>query len=509
MSILEPRQSWTLVPASQVAGLLDQRVLIVGQKLAAGTATPGNLIQNHPNDDSENTLFGRTSHLAGLVRDFKKINGATKLDIIPLTDGTAAVQATGVVAASGTATEDGTLYISVASEKNYTVKIDVLKDDTATIIGASIETKLSALLNAPFVAVNNVGTVTFTAENGGTLANDWCLKVVGTVAGITMTITSWANGTNDPSLTSVLDVITNIRYRTVIWPSVYSLTTIEDLLNTRFNEEYKIMDGVVVQTQQGTLASLKTYADQNSQSVCILGNKTVTEIDRDGATVMEMPDNISAQFGAFRALKIEDSKALSQYLSSVASKDQFGGIELSSLPYFNTSMPYLSVPDQRDEFALEDQVELTSNGVSVFSANRSYNETILGQIVTTYLTNPASNPDDSYKYLEVVDTASVIREYFYDNFRSRYAQSRLTDGDLVAGRDMANAGSIRAFCKLLYSNLALATLVQDGSVAKKDFNDNLIIAVDVRAGSVTLDMAPLLVTQLRVVLGTIRINFGS
>jgi len=506
MSILEPRQNWSIVPASQLAGVLEQRVLIVGQTIVSGTES---LIQDHPNDNSENTLFGRRSHIAGLVRDFKKINGATQLDLLPLNDALDAVQATGVISITGTATENGTLYISVASEKNYTVQIDVLDEDTATDTGDSIESKFNALLDAPFTASNNAGEVTFTAENGGTLANDWCLKVVGAVAGISATITSWANGINDPTITSILDVIANIRYRTVVWPSVYSLETIEDLLNSRFNEEYKIMDGVVIQTKQGTLASIKSYADQNSQSVCILANKTVSETDRDGATVMEMADNVSAQFAAFRALKVEDNKSLTQYLSSVAAKDQFGGFELASLPYFNTLMPYLAVPDQRDEFSMEEQVELTDNGVSVFSANRAYNSTILGQVVTTYLTNPAGNEDDSYKYLEVVDTASTIREYYYENFRARYAQSRLTDGDLIPGRDIANEGSIRAFCNSLYSKLALATLVQDGSVAKKDFDDNLVIDVSVREGSVSVNMAPLLVTQLRVVLGTIRINFGS
>jgi phage tail sheath gpL-like len=230
MSILEPRQNWSIIPASQIAGLLEQRVLIVGQMLTTGTATEKELIQDHPNDGSENTLFGRSSHIAGLVRDFKKINGATQLDLLPLVDSTAAVKATGVTAFSGTATENGTLYVSVASEKNYTVKVDVLIDDTPTDIGDSVESKLNALLNAPFSSLNNVGTVTYTAENGGTLANDWCLKVTGKVAGITTTITSWANGTDDPDITSILDVIANIRYRTVIWPSVYSLTDVEEYL---------------------------------------------------------------------------------------------------------------------------------------------------------------------------------------------------------------------------------------------------------------------------------------
>lgn len=509
MAILEPRQSWSIIPAQQLAGLLEQRVLIVGQTTLTGTVTGNTFIQDHPNDGSENTLFGQRSHLAGLVRDFKKINGATQLDIITLSDHASATKGTGVTAFTGTATENGTFYVSVASEYNYTIKVDVLTGDTATEIGAIIESKFGDLMNAPFQASNNVGTVTYTAENGGTLSNDWCIKIIGAVAGITTTITSWANGTNDPTLTTTLDPIANIRYRTVIWPSVYALTTIEELLNSRFNEEYKIMDGVVIQTKQGTATELKAYADQNSQSVCILGHKNVAESDRDGSTIMEMADNISAQFGAFRALKVEDDKALTQYLSSVAAKDQFGGTELNTLPYFNTLMPYLTVPDQRDEFSMLEQIELTNKGVSVFSANRTYNETILGQIVTTYLNNPAGNEDDSYKYLEVVDTVSAIREYFYENVRARYAQSRLTDGDLIPGRDITNASSIRAFCKLLYSKLAMATLVQSGSTAMKDFDDNMVIEVSVREGSVAINMAPLLVTQLRVVLGTIRVNFGG
>jgi len=509
MSILEPRQNWSILPASQTAGLLEQKVLIVGQMLASGTATAGDLIQNHPNDGSESTLFGKRSQIAGMVREFKKINGATQLDIIPLSDATAATEGTAVITITGTATEDGNIYVSIGSENNHTKKIDILTDDTADEIGDAIETAFTADVYAPFTVSNSSGVVTATAENAGSLSNDWPLKVSGNVAGITITLTGWSGGATDPTLTNVLDSIANIRYRTIIWPSVYSLDVPETLLNSRFNEEYKIMDGVVIQTKIGTLATLKSYTNQNSQSVCVIGNKTVSESDRIGGAIIEMSDIISSEIGAFRALKVEDNKSLTQYLSTVAFRDQSGSMELSSLPYFNTLMPNLSVPDQRDGFTMEEQIELTNNGVSLLGANRAFNGVILGQIVSTYLTNSAGNPDDSYKYLEIIDTASAIREYFYENFRSRYAQTRLTDGDLIAGRDMANEGSIRAFCNLLYDNLALSTLVQLGSEAKKDYNDNLVIDADVRTGTVTVAMAPILVSQMRAVLGTIRINFGN
>ena len=48
-----------------------------------------------------------------------------------------------------------------------------------------------------------------------------------------------------------------------------------------------------------------------------------------------------------------------------------------------------------------------------------------------------------------------------------------------------------------------------GRLAKKDFMDNLIVVVSVSAGSATITAAPLMVTQLRAILGTIQVNFSS
>ena len=138
-------------------------------------------------------------------------------------------------------------------------------------------------------------------------------------------------------------------------------------------------------------------------------------------------------------------------------------------------------------------------------------------MVTTYLTDGGGNPDVSYKFVNFVDTISAIREFIVVNMKSRYAQTRLTDGALEAGKDMANEGTIRTFLKRLYGLMATKTLVQKGPVVidgqattgVKDFMDNLIVAVSVSAGSVTITAAPLMVTQLRAILGTIQIKFSS
>jgi phage tail sheath gpL-like len=509
MPIKRPKVTLSIIPATQLAGVVEQKVLIVGQMLAAGTAVAGDLIQDLGNDGSEDTLFGRRSHMAGMVRAFKRENEVSQLDVIPLDDDGAAVKGTAVAAVTGTATEDGSIFVTVGSETDHRYEVDISDGDTATDVGDAIVAAFANDLDAPFTQANVTGTVTFTAENGGTLCNDWSIKIEGAVAGISIALTGWTGGATDPTLTTVLDVIANIRYQTILWPSAYALDVVQTELDARFNTANAIMDGVAVQVKADTLANLKTYADQNSQSIVIPGNKVMSETDRIGSATVEMPDIAAAEICAIRALRRHQDAVLTEYLTTAAALDQFGGIAISSLPYFNTALPNLPVADPRDEFTDLELDELTDNGISVYGPNQAFNGTIFGEFVTTYLTDTAANVDDSYKYLNTVDTASVIREFYFTNLRSRYAQTRLTDGDLVAGRDMANESSIRAFCNQLYDELAEEALVQRGQAAKESFNDNLVITVDVRNGSATINMAPLLVSQLRVILGTIQINFGG
>jgi len=507
--ISNPAVTFQIIPAQQLSTVKEQKVLIVGQMLT-GTATAGSLVQEIGNANEEDALFGATSMVAGMVRRFKKINKISQLDVLPLDDAGGAVDATAVVTVTGPATEDGRLTFVVGSKRDFNVNVDITSGDTATDIGDAIVAAFDAVSKKPFTEANAIGVVTFTATNGGTHANDWSLAYTGSVAGVTIALTGWAGGATDPTLTGVLDAIGDIRYQTIVWASAYALTEVEDLLNSRFNTSNSVLDGVAVQVKKGTLATVKSYVSAlNSQSLAIAGNRTIDLADRKGTAILEMPDISASEFAALRSLRLTQDAPLGDVLTTVASLDQFGGISIASLPYFNTLMPYHDPETPGDGWAEEEQRELEDNGAFVFGSNIAFNSVILGQTVTTYLTDIAGNDDDSYKYLNTIDTASVIREFFFANTKSRYAQTRLTDGDLIPLRDMANESSIRAFLNQLYDELAENVLVQAGSAAKKDFNDNLIISVDVRNGNASISCAPLLVTQFRVALGTIQINFGG
>lgn len=509
-SISLPEVTLSIIPAAQLAKVQEQKVLFVGQMVAAGSATAGELIQDHPDDGTEDALFGQTSHLAGLVREFKKLNKRSRLDILPLDDDGSAVKATAIAAVTGTATEDGEIELTIGSDKNHKQTITITSADTATDVGDAIAAAFDADSDLPTTQANVTGTVTFTAENGGTLADEWDIVLSGSVAGIAIALTGWTGGATDPTLTGILSVIANIRYQSILWPSVYALSEVQTELDARFNTANDIKDGVACQFKRGTLATLKAYvAALNSQSLVIVGNKTVSKTLHKGSATVEMPDIQCAQFIAIRALRLTEGAPLSPFVSTVAPSDQFGGIHIGSLPYFNTGMPNLPIANAEDFFTSPDLSEMTDNAVSIIGPNRSYSGVVMGEIVTTYLEDTAGNPDTSYKYLNTVDTASLIREYYFENYKRRYAQSRLTSGDLVPGLDVQNEASIRAFSKRLYAELADEALTQKGLAALKDYDTNLSIVINIATGTATINQAPLLVTQLRAIIGTIQINFGT
>jgi len=506
-----PSVTFSIVPAQQLAGTTAQRVLIVGQKLSTGSATDGAVYRDFGNDGSEDGLFDKTSHIAGLVRSFKEINKVSYLDVLPLTDGTSAVKGTAVITlATGPAGSDSTVYVTVGSASDYRKEITITEGDTVAEIGDLIVAAYATDLKKPFTIANSAGVITATATNGGTLSNDWGLNFEGTIEDVTVTLAGWSGGSVDPVLTSALDAIGETRYQTVLWPSSYDLDVIQTLLDARFNTTNNILDGVAFQQKTDTMSNLKSYVSPlNSQSVVVAGQKKISDSAFIGSACLEFPDVACSQICAIRALRLTQDAVLTDYLTTVAEDDQYGGIGIAGLPYANTSLPNLPIASPANQFSQIDISELTSHGVATYGPNRAFNGTIFGEFVTTYLTDTAGNPDTSFKFLNTIDQESVVREYFFENLKTRYAQTRVTTGDLVAGRDMANEASIRAFCNRLYDALAEEVLVEKGTEAKKDYNENLSISIDIASGVATINQAPLLIGQMRSILGTIQVNFGG
>lgn len=513
-TISKPDVTLQIIGAQDLSDVADQKILLIGQQTAA-TVTSGDLVENVLTLDTD-TLFGVRSHIAGMVRSARRVLDGIiprpQIDVIALDDNGGATDAEAELDITSTpASADGTLTLTIGSAQDHVYSVDVVSGDTATEVAAAFSAVIALDLEAPFTAADATGTLTITAANGGTIPNDWGIAIDGEVAGLTLALTGWASGATDPLLTTVFDPVADVRYQTIVWPEAYPEADVATFLDARFNVANDVLDGVALIHKSDTLANLKALAvPLNSQSINILGNKPVDTTIYKAPAVFGIGDNMTAEIAAIRGARLTTDAPVSAFvLASGSPADAFGGIGLSSKPYHNTTLPFVAIPRLGLYFSREDQDELNSNGVSTFGANRARTGTILSTQVTTYLTDGAGNPDTSFKFLNTVDQSSAIREFYFENLKARYAQHRLTDGALVPRRAMANEASIRAFCSELYIALADEAITQAGQAALQDYRDTLSVILDLAAGKVTIDQKPLLVSQLRVILGTIQINFGS
>ena len=512
-TIMQPKVNVTIVPASEEAANTAQKILIVGQMLT-GTATAGALVENIANGGAEDALFGAKSMLATLVRENKRRNQQVQVDAIPLADNGGGVDATGTLAVTGTATEAGTLTVITGSERNHKYSIAVASGDTATVIGDAIVAAITADATVPVTAANVTGTVTCTAANAGTYGNSIPLEIRGTVAGVSTTVTGMASGATDPTLTGVFDVIADKRYQAIVWPYPSDTVEVRNLLDARFNVDGKVLDGVAFTAINDTLGNLSTLASAlNSESLVIIGGKAETETNYAGGDIVEIPMVKAAAFAGFRGLRLDtDGYNVSDLvITANGPLDSFGGPALASKPYFNTPFDRL-FPIKTGRGFDDSEIEtLHDDGVTVLGNNVAANGVIAGEVVTTYKTDAAGNADISFKYLNYVDTASQAREYFYNNYRKRFAQSRLTEGDVLKGRDMANANVVRSYSKRLYQDLSGVdyVLLESGETALNYFDTNLVIAIDKALGKVTVQMTVPLVTQIREIAATLKIAFST
>ena len=511
--ISEPNVTVNITNASLEVQNKGQRLLFVGTKSSGGSATGGLLTENILDDNSWYSLFGEGSPLAAMINAARKENKVVPFDAICLDENGSGVAATGIVAASGTATEDGTIEVFVGSERNNKYEISVSTDDTATIVGDAIAAAITADSYSFVDAVNTTGSVAMTAKVTGTFGNDICLSIDGSVAGLTFSTTAMASGATDPVLTSALDVIGEKRYQGIVWQYGEDVSALTTFLDARFNVDNNVLDGCgFVGTHDSYANHLATLGALNSENLVMFCDKQENTAHYTGGSVSEVACVKASMFAAIRSLRLTDGASVSNYvITANGALDSFGGAALASKPYFNTPFPNLAIIKTGRGFSSQEVTGVENVGGTLIGNNSAETEVITGAVLTTYKTDSAGNVDITFKYLNYRDTSSSVREYYFNNLKKRFAQSRLTEGSISRGRDMANQLVITAYCEKLYQDLAGPeyVLVQDGEEAIDYYKNHLIVVLDLALGKATIQMITPLVTQLRDIRATQKISFST
>lgn len=506
-----PETRFSIEGAATTVTNTDHRVVGYAQMLPAGTATAKQRVSVDNNKATWATLFGAKSDAYAMVAAFRAINAETPLDIVPLADGVGATAASGTYVVAGTATEAGSYTLTVGSS-DISFTIPVANGDTATIVGDAVEAAINAHTTVQVTAANVLGTVTLTASNAGLEGNDLTVTGTGVVAGLTLTVNAMSGGLLSPDFANIFDTIADLRYQTFVWPSSYTLATVADEVDSRFNTaDGVVLDGVALTTVVDTSTNaIALSALFNSQSLSITAISPASTAEIKGSSVNARSLSVTASIAAIRALRLTDGVDITG-LTIASGLDNIGGVALSSLPYANTPLSTLPPVAVGLGYTATEIKSMKNGGVSVVGNNTNNTALIVGEMLTTYKTDVAGNPDDSFVFLNSVDTMSAVREYMVSNVKKRFGQSRLTNGVLRANRSVANSQSIRSYIRGLYKDTTGTgmMLTEAGRPAESFFNDNLTIVIDLAAGQATVTMRVPVVTQLRSIIGSIAISFGT
>ena len=246
------------------AGLpaLEQKLLLVGAQLAAGTQPVHVPVAITGSRDGE-ALFGAGSELDRMIKAAFAANPSVLLFAVGVAEATGG-KAHATVTITGPATADGYVQTRVAGR---TVTTAVSKDDTAIAIASAIKASWTGIADAVVTVANGqpaTAVATFTAKLNGLNGNCISLSCLAVAAGVTATASAavLASGTGSIDIESCLAAVAPSRYHVIAISECVS-TTLADLkahLDTNSSAlEQRGQQGVAAST--GTLGATTTLAN--------------------------------------------------------------------------------------------------------------------------------------------------------------------------------------------------------------------------------------------------------
>ena len=409
-----------------------QKLLIVGQKLAAGTAV-ANAINDIFSDTEASTLFGRGSICHLMVREALKANPNLQLAVIGMDDAGAGVFAAGSLTITGPATGVGVASLYVADQ---TVEVAVATGDTATVIAAALVAQIAKQPDLPLTSSNLAGVITLTAKNKGTLGNQIRLSAKTTAAGTTVAIVAMAAGATDPTLATALAIAFTAGHHVICsaWNDSTNLTALRTHLdNVSGSLEQRGAVGIFGHT--GTLAAATTLAGT-------INSGRISGILVPNA--LDLPHVVAAAYAAVVAAEEDPARPLNTLALT--------GILANPLA---------------NRLSRTEQENALNNGITPSEVGPGDKVQIV-RAITTYTLDPQTIPDISLFDLTTIRTLDYVRKAIRERISLRFPREKLS----VRTEKKVRSEIIDVLFKL--EELEIIEKVQDnltGVIVERDLQD--------------------------------------
>lgn len=424
---------------------ISNRVLLIGQKLATGTAAALTIAPLESPSQAA-ALFGRGSQLARMAAAYSNADGFSEVHAIALDDAGGSTKATSTLTLTGPATAAGTIALMIAGER---IPVGVAQGDAATAIAAAIVAAVTARPDLPVTAAvggaPNQHVVTLTARNGGTSGNDIDVRhshYAGEAlpAGVGLAIVSMAGGATDPVLTSLWAVLGDNPYRTIVLGLADATTLASAVaeLNSRAGSA-RMLESIGYGARRGTQGQLAAFgAALNSELISILG--------------IGSSPTCPCQAAAIYA-------AACGYYSAIDPARPLQTLELKGMV----------APKVEVRFTRSQREVLLADGISTFTVTPA-GTCLIERAITTYQVDNFGLPDVSYLDLETPLTLFYLRATLRARIAQKFPRHKLaSDGTRYgAGQAIVTPSTIRAELLALARDWEEAGLVENLDQYKAD-----------------------------------------
>jgi phage tail sheath gpL-like len=456
--------------SNQSAGYPVQnlRALIIGQPT---TATMSQVPELVTTTEAAILKYGAGSQIARMIQAFRDNNIATELHALPLND-VGSTKATQTMTITGPATAAGTIYLYIGDDR---IQVPVSSGDTATIIGASVASVVTANVMLPVTATASVGVVTLTAKNAGTVGNGVAFSVnyrsdlggESLPTGVTVVFATGVTGATDPVLTTATTALGDIPYEYIghCFTDTTNLDTMRDFLATRWGP-LKDLFGMSLTAAYGTSATLATLGgNRNDPYATIIGyNGSPTWV----------PEVVGAALGQ-AALSLNIDPALTLHTVNLVG---------------------VMVPKQTSFFTYSELNTLLTKGITPLNYTGGYARIV--EMVSTYQKNTFGMADASYRFVTTLSTNALFAREAQFMFLSKFARFKIAkDGTKYgAGNSIVTPSAIKAELVSLYSTWITRGLAQDA----EGYENEIIVEIDaIDPNRLNVLMPPRLVGNLNTV----------
>lgn len=443
IDVRTPGQYIEIDNSKAVRGLpsMNRRILVIGNKLAAGTAPSGALRRINAGGEAAG-YFGRGSVLHEMLVAARNANKESDIWAIGLDDLGAGVAATKTVTVTGPATGSGVIPLYVNGQR---LQVGVASGDTATAIAAAIAATVNTFLDGPVTAAAAVAVATLTARHKGVFGGDIDVRVNYYAddvlpTGVTVVVADGVAGAGNPDVQPALTAITQESFYTVVTPYTDTANIVK--LESELVGRWGGMDmraGHLFGAYRGTQSALATLGSaRNSPHSSFMG-------------VRSSPTPIYT------------------WAAVVAAVCEFNSAIDPALPFQTLPLPGVLPPAQADLFTRPERNLLLKDGVSTFMVDQG-GTVMLERVITTYQTNAFGIDDVSYLDLETKWTVDYMRFAFRVRIGLRFPRHKLADDgtEFAPGQQIVTPLMIRGELIDVGRQLELAGILENFAQFKKD-----------------------------------------